>query len=154
MTGHQCRSVVLWVTLQLFALVTGGCARSARDRPDVQEARGVLPESFSLPPGSEVLVVIDPAECTSCDADLQSLLYTHRIVPQVVALAYSRIPTPQERRDLAIRGLMSDAFVDTALAVVSPRAFVIRRGPDGRNEVRFPREASTTLTRVRQQVSP
>lgn len=154
MTGHQNKAAVLWVTLQLFALVTGGCAQSARDRLDIQETRGVLPESFSLPQGSEALVVIDPAECTSCDADLQSLLYTHRIVPQVVTLAYSRTPTPQERRDLALRGLMSDAFVDTTLAVVSPRAFVIRRGLDGRNEVRFPGEVSTTLTKVRQVVSP
>ena len=154
MTGHRNNAAVLSVTLQLFALVTGGCAQSARDRLDVQEAGGVLPESFSLPQGSEALVVMDPAECTSCDADLQSLLYTHRVVPQVVALAYSRTPTPQERRDLAIRGLISEAFIDTTLAVVSPRAFVIGRGLDGRNEVRSPREASATLTRARQVLSP
>lgn len=154
MTEQRIKSATLCVMLLLVGLLGGGCTQAARDRSTVHEPMGAIPESFALPQGSMALIVIDSAECTSCDVGLQSLLYTHRVAPEVIALAYSRVPNPRERRELAIRGLLSGALVDTTLAVVGSHAFVIRRGPTGRTEAYSPTEASTVLAEMRHLLSP
>jgi hypothetical protein len=77
------------------------------------------------------IVVVDPADCLSCDRPLYSLLQARRRHPGAVAFVLSRPPTDYERRQLALQHEVPDAVIAGRSLVIhsdSPAVLPFVRG--------------------------
>lgn len=63
------------------------------------------------------LILLDPEECTSCDANIRALLANHRRAPQEWPVILTRLPTSHERRQLRLSRVLPTELA-TATATI------------------------------------
>lgn len=76
---------------------------------------GVLLSDLLVAEG-DVVLVIDPAECSSCSAEVARWIDTHRLDPDRVRLVLSRQPAPREVLELKLLRIDYDGVLKRAFA--------------------------------------
>lgn len=99
--------------------------------------------------GRLATIVLDPGQCLACDPNIQSMLYTYRLHPDLFELRLTRRPTKREQRELMLRGLWHNIVIDSlgTDATVVGRPVVVYRYTDSSIH-RVPIEAAAALSRA------
>lgn len=113
----------------------------------VQPSRAELVSLAVTPaPGRIATIVLDPAQCMTCDPGIQSMLYTYRLHPELFELRLTRAPTRREQHELTVRGFWHNVVIDTTAAdiVAAGHPVVVYRYTDA-SVHRMPIEAAVAL---------
>jgi hypothetical protein len=80
---------------------------------------------------SGMIILVDPAECLSCNATLHSMLTTRKRRPDVVWFVLLRSPTEFERKQIALQLQAPDGVLSASgsrSGTLGPRAMVFVKG--------------------------
>lgn len=141
-TIHKQRSATEWTSRMevrplfvratlLLAIVTA-CFPGRVD--EMSLAGGSPMAVLALPDDTTAVLVLDPAECTSCDLGVRAWLRGRRMLPSQIRLVLTREPTDPERRQLVLARIAVDGVLRRPWPINGP--VVVLWTPDDRPLVR------------------
>jgi hypothetical protein len=121
----------LQVARPLIATVLLGLACRAPDLADLELANGRSLQGLLAGRDSVTLLLLDPADCVTCDRRVAGWLEQRRRAPKRVTLVLLREPDPGESPRFRIRGLQPDGILGPSARYANlphPAEFLFVRG--------------------------
>jgi hypothetical protein len=116
--------------IAVLCLVVTGCAEPTEGLLDTQLTSGGDLRAALQSSDTAVALLLDPAECSSCDPLLRRWIAAQARHPEKVLLVLTRTPSEHERRDLILRRVRPVGVLpkDLQQEASNPRALVWIRG--------------------------
>jgi hypothetical protein len=134
--------------IAVLCLVVTGCTEPTERLLDTQLTSGGDLRAALKSKDTAVALLLDPAECSSCDPLLRRWLAAQARQPEKILLVLTRTPSEHERRDLILRRIRPAGVLpkDLQQDASYPRALVWIRGQATRFALLS--EESTLLTAI------